>query len=157
MGIKTDNMIFVFGSNLGGIHGAGAAAYARDARGARMGIGVGRTGQSYAIPTKGVRFGDPEKGETWGKAFVGSTLNLNIIKAYVDEFIQYAKDNPHYCFQVTRIGCGLAGLKDSDIAPMFIKCDKFNMPNVYFDNVWMHEFAATGQMSMAGYNIWGTF
>lgn len=157
MGIKTDNMIFVFGSNLAGRHGKGAAAFARTDRGACYGIGIGRTGQCYAIPTKGIRFGDAARDEDPTVAYVGSTLNLNIIKAYVDEFIQYAKDNPHYCFQVTRIGCGLAGLKDSDIAPMFIKCDKFNMPNVYFDNVWMHEFAATGQMSMAGYNIWGTF
>lgn len=147
----SSKMIFVFGSNEGGIHGAGAARFARLARGARPNHGVGLMGQSYAIPTKGV-MQLPRIGYV-----VGNTLSLDKIKAYVDEFIEYAKQHPELQFQVTRIGCGLAGLKDSDIAPMFIKCDKINTPNMWFDNPWMHEFAATGEMSMAGYNIWGTF
>ena len=104
---------------------------------------MGIAGQSYAIPTK--------------DKTVRHTLPLPTIKAYVDEFLEETKLHPELQFQVTRIGCGLAGLKDSQIAPMFVHADKVDYPNVWFDNVWMHEFAATGRMSTAGYNIWGTF
>ena len=126
-----------------GFHGAGAAQFAFQNRGAQWGKSVGLMGESYAIPTKdkNIRY----------------TLPLNTIKIYVDEFLEETKLHPELHFQVTRIGCGLAGLKDSQIAPMFVHANKADYPNVWFDNVWMHEFAATGRMSTAGYNIWGTF
>lgn len=97
-------MIFVFGSNLSGIHGAGAALFAKQNHGAIYGVGVGRQGNSYAIPTKDWQI---------------QTLPLSAIKPYVEEFIKYATENPTLEFQVTRIGCGLAGYKNEDIAPMF--------------------------------------
>jgi hypothetical protein len=96
--------VFVFGSNLAGRHGKGAALDARKEYGAIYGQGVGRQGNSYAIPTKGVRL---------------ETLHLGEIDKYVKEFIEYAKANPDDEFHVTRIGCGLAGYTDRDIAPMF--------------------------------------
>ena len=96
--------IFVFGSNLAGRHGKGAALYARTKHGAEYGVGVGRTGNSYAIPTKdeGLR-----------------TLPLNRISQYVEDFLAYARANPKLRFSVTKVGCGLAGYKEHDIAPMF--------------------------------------
>jgi hypothetical protein len=97
--------IFVFGSNLAGRHGKGAALYARTHYGAEYGVGIGKTGCSYAIPTKDRNL---------------NVLGLETIRGHVQEFIQYAKDHPQHTFQVTRIGCGLAGYKDHQIAPMFI-------------------------------------
>jgi len=96
--------IFVFGSNLRGVHGAGAALHARQNHGAIYGKGIGRHGNSYAIPTKDYQI---------------QTLPLHSIKLHVDTFIRYARDNPHLRFQVTAIGTGLAGYKHTDIAPMF--------------------------------------
>ena len=96
--------IFCFGSNLAGIHGAGAALYAKKVHGAIYGVGVGLQGTSYAIPTKDHHI---------------KTLPLSAIKEYVDQFIRYATDNSDMGFNMTRIGCGLAGYKDKDIAPMF--------------------------------------
>jgi len=88
---------------------------------------------------------------------VGDTLSLSTIKDYVQGFLAYVRGHPELTFQMTCIGCGLAGLRHEDIAPMFVHCDKASYPNLYFDNVWMHYFAATGEMRQAGYNIWGTF
>ena len=96
--------IFVFGSNLRGIHGAGAAAYAREHHGAVMGVGHGRTGDSYAIPTKDTRI---------------DTLPLRSIRIFMKHFIEYATQHPELSFQVTAIGCGLAGYTPEQIAPMF--------------------------------------
>lgn len=98
------NKIFVFGSNTLGRHGKGAALCAVNEHGAQYGIGFGRQGNSFAIPTKD-----------------GSlrTLSLDKIKRYVDAFIVYARSHPELEFNVTRIGCGLAGYTDADIAPMF--------------------------------------
>lgn len=98
-------MIFVFGSNLAGRHGKGAALFAREHHGAQYGVGVGRTVNSYAIPTKG---------------FNMRPLSLEQIYAHVQEFIRYAEVNPDLEFQVTRVGCGLAGYTDEQIGPMFI-------------------------------------
>lgn len=98
------NKIFVFGSNLAGRHGAGAALFARKFFGAKYGCGVGPTGRAYAIPTKDLKL---------------KTLPLESVKSYVKIFIEYAKANPQLTFQVTRVGCGLAGYKDEDIAPFF--------------------------------------
>ncbi|MDE6278286.1 MAG: tyrosine-protein phosphatase [Muribaculaceae bacterium] len=91
--------VFVFGSNLAGRHGGGAARVAWERFGAVMGVGVGLQGQSYAIPTM--------------------QGGVETIKPYVDEFIEYAKSRPELKFYVTRIGCGIAGFKDEEIAPLF--------------------------------------
>lgn len=96
--------IFVFGSNMAGRHGKGAALHARKHHGAMYGHGEGLQGQSYAIPTKGMHL---------------EVLSLERIKFSVDEFLDFAGDNPQLTFNVTRIGCGLAGYTDEQIAPMF--------------------------------------
>ncbi|QWY83710.1 hypothetical protein [Rhizobium phage RHph_X3_15] len=110
-------MIFVFGSNLAGIHGAGAARVAFEKHGAVWGIGAGNYGNSYAIPTKDGNI---------------KTLPLEKIKPFVNQFIHYAYENPHLEFQVTKIGCGLAGYKDEEIAPLF----KDAPYNCMFDTAW---------------------
>ena len=96
--------VFVFGSNLAGRHGKGAALHARQYFGAIYGQGVGRQGNSYGIPTKD-----------------GSlhTLPVSTIKEYVDEFLDYARENFWESFNVTAIGCGLAGYTPEQIAPLF--------------------------------------
>ena len=96
--LKADE-IFVFGSNLEGMHGAGAAYVAFQKFGAVMGCGIGLRGQSYAIPTM--------------------QGGVETIKPYVDEFITFAKSRPDLFFYVTRIGCGIAGFRDREIAPLF--------------------------------------
>jgi hypothetical protein len=111
-------MIFVFGSNLSGIHGAGAARYAITHHGARWGQGWGLQGNSYAIPTK-----DHD---------VKTSLALETVKMWVNEFIDFATERPDLYFEVTRIGCGLAGFKDEDIAPMFRDAPQ----NCAFDTQW---------------------
>ena len=93
--------IFVFGSNLKGMHGGGAAYIAYRKFGAIMGQGVGLQGQSYAIPTM--------------------QGGVETIRPYVDEFIQFAKEHLELTFLVTRIGCGIAGFTDEEIAPLFEK------------------------------------
>ena len=100
--------IFVFGSNLAGRHGKGAALHAREKFGAVYGCGRGRTGNAYAIPTKGA--------ERTGRL---SVLSLDDIQLYVAEFIDYAREHPELAFEVTEIGCGLAGYTPEQIAPMF--------------------------------------
>ena len=96
--LKTDE-VFVFGSNLAGMHGGGAAYVAFRQFGAVMGCGVGLRGQSYAIPTM--------------------QGGVETIKPYVDDFIAFAKAHPELFFYVTRIGCGIAGFRDREIAPLF--------------------------------------
>lgn len=93
------NEVFVFGSNLAGMHGGGAARVARKLFGAVMGQGVGLQGQSYAIPTM--------------------QGGVETIKPYVNEFIAFAESHPELKFYVTRIGCGIAGFTDSEISPLF--------------------------------------
>lgn len=97
-------MIFVFGSNLAGRHGKGAALYARQQHGAEYGVGSGPTGNAYAIPTKDAQL---------------NTLPLDEIEYYVRVFLIYAATYPEQQFEVTKIGCGLAGYQESDIAPLF--------------------------------------
>lgn len=96
--------IFVFGSNLQGRHGKGAAKEARDKHGAIYGQAEGRQGNSYGIPTKS---------SPW------QTLPLHKIAAAVNRFNQYARENPDLVFKLTPIGCGLAGYTYAEIAPMF--------------------------------------
>ena len=94
-----ENEIFVFGSNLAGMHGGGAARIARLHFGAVMGKGVGMQGQSYAIPTM--------------------QGGVETIRPYVDDFIDFAEHHPDFHFLVTPIGCGIAGFEAEDIAPLF--------------------------------------
>ena len=96
-----DNEIFVFGSNLQGMHAGGAARVAAQKFGAVMGQGVGLQGQSYAIPTM--------------------QGGVDTIIPYVDEFIRFADSHPELTFLVTRIGCGIAGFTDDEIAPLFVR------------------------------------
>lgn len=98
--LKADE-IFVFGSNLAGAHGGGAARIAVEDFGAIWGQGVGLQGQCYAIPTM--------------------QGGVETIKPYVDEFIEFAKQHKELFFYVTRIGCGIAGFRDEEIAPLFAK------------------------------------
>lgn len=98
------NEVFVFGSNLAGLHGGGAALLARERFGAVSGEGIGHHGQTYAIPTKDERI---------------ETLPLDDIAEHVSEFLDYARHKPDLTFLVTRIGCGLAGYTPADIAPFF--------------------------------------
>lgn len=110
------NQIFVFGSNLEGSHGGGAAAIAEKKFGAVWGQGVGLQGQSYGIPT--MHGGIAE------------------IKPYVDEFIEFAKQNINLQFLVTRIGCGIAGFSEEEIAPLFseaIKIKNIYLPDTFWD------------------------
>lgn len=102
--VHGEHSVFVFGSNLAGIHGSGAALAARRLYGARNGIGEGFQGASYALPTM-----DNEM----------RTLELHEIRKHVGTFIRYAKLFPELTFFVTRVGCGLAGLTDEQIGPMF--------------------------------------
>lgn len=97
--------IFVFGSNLAGRHGKGAALTAFREHGAIYGQGLGLQGNSYAIPTQDENL---------------KSLPLNRISQYVNTFIKFAKLNPDMKFNVTRVGCGFAGYEDQDIAPLFI-------------------------------------
>lgn len=97
------NEVFVFGSNLAGIHGAGAAKQAAK-WGAKWGVGCGHRGQTYALPTKDQRI---------------KTLPLAVIAVHVKTFLRYATQNPQLNFLLTPIGCGLAGYSPDDIAPMF--------------------------------------
>ncbi len=111
-----DDEIFVFGSNLGGMHGGGAARTARLYFGAIMGQGVGLQGQSYAIPTMQ---GGPET-----------------IKPYVDEFVEFARQHKDLHFLVTPIGCGIAGFEPSDIAPLFaeaVAVENISLPESFWN------------------------
>ena len=109
--------IFVFGSNTAGVHGAGAAKTAYEKYGARWGKGLGHYGNSFALPTKDHNI---------------QTLPMHKIEIYVKAFMQYAEDHKELDFMVTRVGCGLAGLHDQQIACMF----DFAPANCFFDTKW---------------------
>ena len=96
-----NNEIFVFGSNLTGLHGGGAARAAYQKFGAEWGKGVGIQGKCYAIPTM--------------------HDGVEVIKPYVEDFIEFALSHKEYTFLVTRIGCGIAGFSANEIAPLFAK------------------------------------
>ena len=98
------NQIFVFGSNEAGIHGAGAAKLANKKFGAMWGVGFGLTGQSYAIPTKDLQI---------------NTLSLDKIEYYIYCFLVEVMEYPDFEFLVTKIGCGLAGYSEEEIANLF--------------------------------------
>lgn len=100
------NEIFVFGSNTQGYHSLGAAHTARVEYGAIYGQARGKQGDAYAIVTKELRSHLPP-------------IKLASIEGEVKEFLDYAREHPELTFKVTRIGCGLTGFKDEQIAPMF--------------------------------------
>lgn len=131
-------VVFTFGSNTAGIHGAGAAFYALKHHGAIYGQGTGRQGQSYAIPTKG-------KVGSGGFAKIGPPLPLQKVREYVDEFIAYASEHLDEEFMVTQIGCGYAGFASEEIAPMF----RHASGNCSFDLAW--------EPLLGGRRYWGTF
>ena len=106
--------IFVFGSNLAGAHAGGAARIAYNNFGAIWGQGVGLQGQSYGIPTM--------------------QGGVETVRPYVDEFIQFAKDHPELTFLVTRIGCGIAGFTDAEMAPLFEKAH--SIENIVLPEGW---------------------
>lgn len=105
-----DDEVFVFGSNLAGMHAGGAARIACRCFGAVWGQGVGLQGQSYAIPTM--------------------QGGVETIRPYVDEFIDFARRHPHLKFLVTEIGCGIAGFTPEEIAPLFAAA-------VSVENIWL--------------------
>lgn len=110
----SDNEVFVFGSNLAGRHGKGAAKTALK-WGAKFGQGFGLQGKTFAIPTKHKN--------------VYNSLTLEEIKPYVDRFITFAKANKDLKFLVTEIGCGLAGYSPKEIAPLFNEA--IDIENIY--------------------------
>ena len=120
------SQIFVFGSNLAGRHGKGAALTARLEHGAIYGQGIGIQGNSYGIPTK-----DHDL----------KVLSLNQIYYHISKFVEYMADHPYNHYNITKVGCGLAGYNwDDDIMPMFEDCTAFhgNMwkplkPTIHFD------------------------
>lgn len=122
--------VFVFGSNEAGIHGAGAALVAVKKHGARYGMSYGHVGDSFAIPTKDQDI---------------KSLNLGRIEMYIDGFLAYAAGHPELTFQITQVGCGLAGFKAKDIAPLFWGASH----NCLFDDKWEEFLGST-------YNYWGT-
>lgn len=103
-----DKQIFVFGSNEQGMHCGGAARTAVEKFGAIMGQGEGLQGQSYAIPTM---------------------EGLDNMRKAIDRFIEYAKEHPELTFLVTRIGCGIAGYKEEEVAPLFAEAK--DISNIY--------------------------
>lgn len=108
---------FVFGSNLAGIHGAGAARYAMGHHGAIYGRGIGFQGNSYAIPTKDERI---------------QTLPLEDVRMWVQKFLNSARTSSETTFHVTQIGCGLAGFTPEQIAPLFADAPR----NCKFSTAW---------------------
>lgn len=115
--IPNGKYIFVFGSNLKGFHGAGAALTALKDHGAILGQGIGLQGRSYAIPTKDTRL---------------KALPLEHIRNHVSDFLKFARLRPEYIFLVTRIGTGYAGYTDAQISPMFDGCNG----NVMLPKAW---------------------
>ena len=128
--IDTSKMIFVFGSNEAGRHGAGAAKYAYDKKRAIYGCSFGLSGDSFGIPTMDPRI---------------RPLSVELISKYVEIFLDFAERHPGTNFQVTCIGCGLGGKTHADIAPLFATAPS----NCYFDSLW--------EKWLPGKNFWGTF
>ncbi len=112
-----ENRVFVFGSNQAGVHKGGSARFARENFGAVMGFGEGRTGLCYALPTK---------------VTVEETMTLDAVRDAVDRFLEHARVHPADWFQVTAVGCGLAGFSSEDIAPMFREAPA----NCWLPGVW---------------------
>ena len=116
------NEIFVFGSNESGRHGKGAAKQALT-WGAKWGQAAGLQGRTYGIPSK--------------NASITRTLSVKEIKPFVDDFIQFAKDNQNLIFLVTEIGCGLANLTPKEIAPLFKEA--IDIENIHLPKRFWHK------------------
>jgi len=114
------NEVFVFGSNLQGRHGGGAARFAYEHFGAVWGQGVGLMGQSYAIPTM--------------------QGGVETIKPYVESFLQFATVHSELEFLVTEIGCGIAGFTPEEIAPLFFRAIDDDVRNVYLPESFYLEY-----------------
>lgn len=113
-------MIFVFGSNLAGIHGAGAAKYAHEVLGAEWGVGEGLTGKCYALPTKGKNI---------------ENMPWPWVRNNIKTFVQFAKDNPMKTFELTPVGTGLAGHSKRDV---WEALQEFGLPkNVLLSSSWV--------------------
>lgn len=132
--LMTPEMIFVFGSNLSGIHGAGAARYAHTFKQAKWGVGEGPTGRCYALPTKGLSI---------------TFMDLEQVEVHANTFMRFADRNPDKDFQLTQVGCGLGGFTKEQIAPLFIHAARAGS-NVYFDTAWKDLLPDTAK-------FWGTF
>lgn len=130
--------VWVFGSNLAGRHGAGAAKVAREAFGAQPGVGAGPTGQCYAIPTKDGRNGADLKDPV-------QTLPIHEVRAHVAAFLGYAKAHPELRFFVTRVGCGRAGWTDAEMAPLFRGAPS----NCSFATEWQSNLSTTAATTPA--------
>lgn len=116
-----ENQIFVFGSNMAGRHGAGAALKAVKDFGANYGQAFGLQGRSFAIPTKNYN--------------ISAALDIDAIEFSVLRFIDFAIKNPHLTFLVTEIGCGLAGLRVEDVAVLFkdaIPVENIHLPKRFW-------------------------
>ena len=112
-----ENEIFVFGSNIQGSHGGGAAWYAYKQFGAEWGVGEGLTGRTYALPT-----------------MEGPTS----LKHAVDHFIACAKQHPELTFLVTAVGCGIAGYRPDEVAPLFKEATSLGnvyLPQIFWDKL----------------------
>ena len=129
-----ENEIFVFGSNLEGSHDGGAAKLAYNRFGAVWGLGTGIQGRSYAIPTM--------------------QGGVETIRPYVDAFIQFAKQNTTLTFLVTRIGCGIAGFRDEEIAPLFE--DALDLENVILPKEFVENLVATPITPDANETTWNS-
>ena len=129
-----ENEIFVFGSNLEGSHDGGAAKLAYNRFGAVWGLGTGIQGRSYAIPTM--------------------QGGVETIRPYVDAFIQFAKQNTTLTFLVTRIGCGIAGFRDEEIAPLFE--DALDLENVILPKEFVENLVATPTTPDANETTWNS-
>lgn len=124
-------MVFVFGSNTDGRHGAGAALYARNFCGAKNGIGEGMASPtSYALPTVGHTL---------------SRMSFETLKGHIAKFLQFASEHDELQFKVTRVGCERAGFSDAQVAPLFL-----NAPgNCLFDTGWAR--------ALPDARFWGTY
>lgn len=132
--MSRSEMIFVFGSNTSGHHGAGAALTAKLHHGAEAGRGEGLSGKSYALPTCG----------PWnGRKF--PALSHREVELAIYRFIQFTMQHPEVTFKVTRVGCGLAGYEDKDIAPLFRNAPE----NCLFDTTW--------KTWLPSKKFWGTY
>ena len=130
--VDTRDMIFVFGSNEEGAHGGGAARVARTKHGAIWGQAEGLQGSSYGLPTCHKPVGQP-----------GWQIPFASVHQYVENFLKFATDNPQLEFQVTQVGCGLAGWTIDQIAPLFLGAPS----NCYFDTAWENH--------LPGAKFWG--
>ena len=132
---RGEEWVWVFGSNLAGRHGKGAAKVAHDNFKASHGVGEGPVGRAYALPTKDRRL---------------KVLPLSEIRKSIDQFLRYATAHPEKKFFITRVGCELAGYQDQDIAPLFAGA---NLSNLSFAEAWRAHLSASPSQTATVTNI----